>query len=103
MDLKLQDKLFLVGGATGGFGRSVALGLVAEGAKIIAVARTKENLEVLQAMAPDSIETITGDITSMEIVDQILVSIGDRQLTGALINAGGPPAMSTLNHMHRCS
>ncbi len=97
MDLKLKDKLFLVGGATGGFGRSVALGLVTEGAKVIAVARTKANLEALQAKYPTSIETIVGDITSMEIVNAILNRIGDRNITGALINAGGPPAMSTLN------
>ena len=97
MNLQLKDKLFIVGGATGGFGRSVSIGLVNEGAKIIAVARTQENLEKLRDINREQIEIICGDITQSNTIDQIMDQLGERILTGALINAGGPPAMPAMN------
>ncbi len=96
MDLQLKQKLFLVGGATSGFGNSVARTLLAEGAHIIAVARSAENLSEFQLLYPEQIEAINGDIMESEIVDEIINIIGSRNLDGILINAGGPPAMQVL-------
>ena len=48
MDLQLKDQLFIVGGATSGFGKAITEQLLQEGARIIAVARGKEKLEALQ-------------------------------------------------------
>jgi 3-oxoacyl-[acyl-carrier protein] reductase len=93
MDLQLKDKLFLVGGATAGFGNAVARALIAEGAKVIAVARDAENLSEFTSRFPENIEAINGDITDSEIITEIVDYIGDRQLHGMLVNAGGPPAM----------
>ncbi|MEM9685378.1 MAG: SDR family NAD(P)-dependent oxidoreductase, partial [Bacteroidota bacterium] len=42
MDLQLHNTLFLVGGATSGLGKAIALQLVKEGARVLAVARTRE-------------------------------------------------------------
>ena len=53
MDLQLKDQLFIVGGATSGFGKAITEQLLQEGARIIAVARGKEKLEALQQIAPD--------------------------------------------------
>ncbi|MEN0046146.1 MAG: hypothetical protein AAF806_03695 [Bacteroidota bacterium] len=39
MNLNLNNQLFLVGGATSGFGNAIAKALVGEGAKVIAIAR----------------------------------------------------------------
>lgn len=39
MDLQLNDQLFIVGGATSGFGKAIAEQLLKEGARIIAIAR----------------------------------------------------------------
>ncbi len=39
MDLQIKDQLFIVGGASSGFGQAITLALVKEGANIIAVAR----------------------------------------------------------------
>lgn len=96
MDLQLKDKLFLIGGATAGFGNAVARALIAEGAKVIAVARNAENLSEFQSQFPDQIEAINGDITDGEIVDEIVDYIGDRKLDGIFVNAGGPPAKPAL-------
>ncbi len=92
MDLQLQNKLFLVGGATAGFGNAVARALINEGAKVIAVARRAENLIEFASQFPGNIEAINGDITDSEIIGEIVDYIGNRQLDGMLVNAGGPPA-----------
>ena len=96
MDLQLKDQLFLVGGATAGFGNATARALIAEGAKVIAVARNPENLGEFASQFPEQLEAINGDITDSEIIDQIIEYIGDRRLDGMLINAGGPPAKPAL-------
>lgn len=96
MDLQLKNKLFLIGGATAGFGNAIARALISEGAKIIAVARGAEALGEFKSQFPESIEAINGDITDPEIIREISAFTGDRRLDGMLVNAGGPPAKSFL-------
>ena len=96
MDLQLNNRLFLVGGATAGFGNAVARALISEGANIIAVARGEEKLRVFASLFPEKVEAICGDITDSELIKAIDEIIGNRRLDGALINAGGPPAKSFL-------
>jgi len=96
MDLQLKNKLFLVGGATAGFGNAVARALINEGATVIAIARNAENLSEFTSQYPDQIEAINGDIIDSDIINEIVDYIGDRNLDGMLINAGGPPATSAM-------
>ena len=44
MNLKIDNKLFIVGGAGAGFGRAISEALAVEGAQVIAVSRTEEKL-----------------------------------------------------------
>lgn len=96
MDLQLNDQLFLVGGATSGLGNAVAETLLQEGARIIAVARTAARLQELKNRFPYHVEVVEGDSTQPETVERILQQIGNRRVHGALINAGGPPAMQAM-------
>lgn len=96
MELHLKDKLFLVGGATSGFGKAITEQLIAEKARVIAVARTKEKLEALQKTS-DRIEILAGDLTQEAVLEALVAHLGNRVLTGAVINAGGPPAMPALD------
>ena len=96
MDLHIKGQLFLIGGATSGFGKATAEVLLAEGANVIAVARGEERLLHLKEIHPEQVEIINGDITLPTTLQQILNLIGDRALHGALINAGGPPAGSFM-------
>src|SRR5207237_9572691 len=96
MNLDIKDQLFLVCGASSGFGKAVAERLALEGGKIIAVARGEEKLKELQQKHPGHIETVPCDITKPEAIKKLLTIIGNRQLHGTLINAGGPPAMTVL-------
>lgn len=96
MDLHIKNQLFIIGGATSGFGKAIAEALLKEGANIIAVARTEEKLKTLQALAPAQVEIITGDISNEDMIVKLQDVVGNRQLHGMLINAGGPPAKTVL-------
>ena len=89
-----QEGVYIVGGATSGFGGAVARKLVERGARIMAVARTEENLRALQQSYPEQVEYVAGDLTDPAIHDQIIGQLGDRFLDGIFLNSGGPPAKS---------
>ena len=96
MNLEIDQHLFVVGGATSGFGKAVAEALLQEKAHIVAVARKMAPLEELASRFPGRVMPVCADITLPETVQKIQGAIGDRQLQGVLINAGGPPAMGAL-------
>lgn len=97
MDLGISGKLFLVSGASSGLGKAVALSLLHEGANILAVARNEEKLLQLQEAFPQQFQFLTGDITQEHTLQAIKDFLSDQEISGALINAGGPPAMSAMN------
>ena len=96
MDLQIKDQLFIVGGATAGFGNAIALGLIKEGAHIIAVARGQEKLDALKAAAPEQVTLVKGDISESAVIEEIVAAVGNKQLHGILVNAGGPPAKTVM-------
>ncbi|MFU8843452.1 MAG: SDR family oxidoreductase [Bacteroidales bacterium] len=96
MDLNIRGQLFLVTGASGGLGKGVAMNLLQEGARIIAVGRNIEKLEALSAGYPGQVESIAGDIFKSETIHEITTAINGRYLSGMLVNAGGPPAGSFI-------
>jgi 3-oxoacyl-[acyl-carrier protein] reductase len=96
MNLAIQNQLFIVGGASSGFGKAIAEALLAEGANVIAVARGEEKLKALQATAPDRVEILAGDLSQPEVLEQLLQLIGKRKVHGAVVNAGGPPAKTFM-------
>lgn len=96
MDLQLKDQLFIVGGASAGFGNAIALALIEEGANIIGVARGEEKLKALQAIAPKQVELVIGDIAETTVIEKLVQVVGNRQLHGMLVNAGGPPAKTVM-------
>lgn len=98
MNLGLEGKGFLVGGASRGLGRAIAGELVAEGARVVLVARDQEALErVAEELAPNAL-VYPADLTDPLAVDEIAtaaaVNLGD--LDGVVFNAGGPPPGDAL-------
>ena len=94
MDLKIGGQLFIVTGASSGLGNAVARTLLEQGAGVIAVARREDKLQELLNQYPDRAEMLCGNVTEEESISRILDILGDRELSGVFVNAGGPPAMS---------
>jgi len=96
MDLNIKDQNFIVTGASSGFGRSVAVALMEEGANVYAVARRKELLSELKYKYDSRFEYIDLDVTDNNAVDKIIDFVGVTEIHGVFVNAGGPPAKSFL-------
>jgi len=96
MNLDLRGKYFLVTGAASGFGRAITETLIKEGARLLVNSRSKENLQNLKQLASKQVDVVVGDIATERCQAEILWKIGSKVLDGAVLNAGGPPAISAL-------
>ena len=97
MDMGIRGKAALVTAASKGMGKATAMGLAAEGARVLMCARTEADLKT----AADDVRSKTGaeviamvaDVTKKEDVER-LVKRAEEAFGGADIlvaNAGGPP------------
>lgn len=93
MDLSLEDKSFVVGGASSGLGRAVAEQLAAEGARVLLVARNADSLQEVTEELGDRTHPCAADVSQAAGVDEVAAVAVDRfgALDGVLVNAGGPP------------
>ena len=93
MELQLENKAFVVGGASSGLGRAVAEQLVAEGARILLVARNEDALQEAAQELGERAHPCPADVSQTSGVDKVAAVAVERfgSLDGVLINAGGPP------------
>ena len=99
MDLGLTDRVFVVSGAGSGLGRATAEQLVAEGARVVLVARRAEVLdEVAAALGSDRAVALPADLADPDTAEAAARSARKSfgRLDGALVSVGGPPAGSVL-------
>lgn len=96
MDLKLNNRQFLVTGATRGFGGAVTRLLLEEGAEVIAVARRNDPLQELVEEYASKIHPVKGDITEEETIHKVISKIDAAKFDGAVINSAGPPAKQVM-------
>ncbi len=80
------DQLALVTGAGRGIGRACAEGLASAGARVIAVARSEEDLVSVAAHESGRIESICADVTDDAFIEKVAEIRG---LTILVNNAGG--------------
>jgi 3-oxoacyl-[acyl-carrier protein] reductase len=92
MVLGIENRYFIVCGATSGFGLSVTKQLIAEGALVLAVARSEDKLRELQDAYPGKVTYLAGDITQSQTLSELLKITAKKTINGILVNAGGPPA-----------
>jgi NAD(P)-dependent dehydrogenase (short-subunit alcohol dehydrogenase family) len=104
MTKSLENRIVLVTGASRGIGRAAAKALAAEGAHVIATARTVGGLEELD----DEIKSVGGsatlvplDIKDFEALDRLGASIFERwkKLDGFLGNAGVLGVLTPISHL----
>jgi 2-deoxy-D-gluconate 3-dehydrogenase len=94
MDLRLAGRVAIVTGAGRGLGRAITLALAAQGANVLAVARSGNELEHVRSLAPSRIHTNVCDMTDTGAVarlpDLALEEFG--RLDIIVNNAGIAPA-----------
>lgn len=104
MDLGLQDRVALVGGASRGLGRAVAEALAAEGADVVITARGEEALrETADAIAAASgrrAVPVAADLATEAGIDTVVRAATDAfdRVDILVTNTGGPPAGSFESH-----
>lgn len=92
MDLHIKNQAFIICGSTAGFGKATAESLMADGARVIGIARQQEGLDAMQAKYPNNFIPLKGDITQSETINIAISLANKHQISGILVNAGGPPA-----------
>lgn len=96
MDVHISGQLFVVGGASSGLGKAIALQLLQEGASVIGIGRNPERFNPMKAIFPETLEILPMDLTDVSAHEKIVSTIGTRTLSGVLVNGGGPPAKKAL-------
>ncbi len=98
MDLGLDGKVAIVTGAGRGLGRAAAEALVGEGVKVLAVARSEDELQSLRAIAPERIEITPCDLSHRDqvapLADRAIERLGGLDII--VNNAGIAPAEPLL-------
>ncbi|SDE49815.1 SDR family oxidoreductase [Auraticoccus monumenti] len=99
MDLGLTGRTFVVTAASGGLGRATAEVLVAEGARVVLVARRAEVLaEAVEQLGGERAVALPADLTDPGTAERAcrlaLEAFGS--LDGAMVSVGGPPKGSAL-------
>ncbi|TBW29196.1 SDR family oxidoreductase [Gramella sp. KN1008] len=98
MDFGLKNKIAFVGASSQGLGKSVAMELAREGAKVIINSRDKETLEKtkneIASASNTEVMTVAGDLANAEdrkrIVAEVLTKFGHVDIL--VTNTGGPPS-----------
>lgn len=94
MDLGIDGFGVIVTGASRGLGAAMVRALVAEGANVVAAARTTDALAALASSAPDQIEPVSCDMRDIAAVEALVDACLDRfgRVDAVVNNAGIAPA-----------
>lgn len=99
MDLGMRDRAFVVTAASSGLGRATAEQLVAEGARVVLVARRAELLaRAVDDLGSERAVALTADLAAPETAESACRLALDTfgRLDGALVSVGGPVAGTVL-------
>ncbi len=100
MDLGLSGKVFVVTAASAGLGRAAAEALLAEGARVVAVARRAEVLDEFAAAHGGTVARLVADLADPDtpgLACQLALDTYGR-LDGAFVSVGGPPRGGVLDN-----
>jgi NAD(P)-dependent dehydrogenase (short-subunit alcohol dehydrogenase family) len=89
----LADTTAIVTGAGRGFGRAIASALVADGARVAGVARTRSQLEEVRTQLGDAFTPVVADAADPATADRLIDEYRPRTL---VLCAGATPPMAPL-------
>jgi 3-oxoacyl-[acyl-carrier protein] reductase len=103
MDLGLRGRACIVTGASRGIGRATAVGLAAEGASVLLVARNEDALGEVAARCIDAggrAEAVALDVTSPDAGERLVAAAFERfERLDALVNNAGTSAVKALEEL----
>ncbi len=97
MDLGLEGRAALVGGASKGIGKAIARELASEGARVMICSRSEENLtaaaEEIKSETGKEVEHTVCDMASHDDIKRTVAAAAEKlgRLDIVINNAGGPP------------
>lgn len=101
MDLGLNDRVYVVTGASRGLGRSCAAQLVAEGARLVLCDPDAEALRTAAAAlgGPERAIAVSGDLSEPGLATCLVAAAVARygRLDGALVSVSGPPPGTVMD------
>lgn len=99
MDLGLDDRVYIVTGASKGLGAATALTLAAEGARLVLSSRDEAGLRAMAEQIGDTerVILVPGDLADERLPSRLCGAAIGRygRLDGTVISVGGPPAGGT--------
>ena len=99
MDLGLDDRVYIVTGASKGLGAATALTLAAEGARLVLCSRDESGLQAMAEQIGDTerVILVPGDLADDSLPSRLCGAAIGRygRLDGTVISVGGPPAGGT--------
>ena len=103
MDLELQGKVAVIGGASQGLGKACADVLAEEGAKLVLCSRTKDTLdktaEEIRDVTGAEVLTFAGDLEDYDTIKELInTAVGHYGKIDIMVNnSGGPPLARSSN------
>jgi NAD(P)-dependent dehydrogenase (short-subunit alcohol dehydrogenase family) len=91
---KLTHSTAIVTGASRGFGRAIASELVGQGARVIGVARSADQLDELRAELGTQFTAVVGDATDVALARELITGYRPHLL---VLNAGAIPVAAPLD------
>ncbi len=99
MQLGLEKRVALVGGASKGLGKAIALRLAQEGAQVAICARHEDTLlqaaDEIQRRTKSRVLAVTADLAQKEDIDRLVEAVQSAfsRIDILVTNAGGPPPL----------